>query len=92
MRFTNKTDLFCILALAGFLMFGAGCAATAPGPATPPKPAAPVYAMVDMQKLLERHPERAKLRQMEQALAAKKRRPPIRPHCRKRCGANLRLR
>lgn len=52
------------------LLWSTGCSNT-PSTAPPPaKPAEPVYAMVDVQKLLEQHPSRAKLRQLEQALAS----------------------
>ncbi len=67
MRFNKQRTAFAALALGCILTWSAGCASTT---APPAKPAAPVHAMVDMQKLLDAHPSRAKLRQMEQELTA----------------------
>lgn len=69
MRFNIQRKAFAALALGCILAWSAGCASTPPV-AAPVKPPEPVHAMVDMQKLLEAHPSRAKLRQMEQDLAA----------------------
>lgn len=69
MRFNLQRKAFAALALGCILAWGAGCSSTPPV-AAPVKPPEPVHAMVDMQKLLEAHPSRAKLRQMEQDLAA----------------------
>lgn len=69
MRFNSKPKTIATaLGLAFILIWIGGCSSTSPAP--PPKAVAPVYAMVDMQKLLDQHPSRAKLREMEQALAA----------------------
>jgi len=69
MRFNSKPKTIATaLGLAFILIWIGGCSSTSPAP--PPKPVLPVYAMVDMQKLLDQHPSRAKLREMEQALAA----------------------
>ena len=70
MRLNNRPKTIAVVALTCILAWSAGCASI---PSTPPSPAKtpePIYAMVDMQKLLELHPSRAKLRQMEQALTA----------------------
>jgi len=47
-----------------------GCASQKPAAPTTTKPATPAYAMADVQKVLEAHPLRSKLRQMEQELAS----------------------
>lgn len=70
MRFDKQRKSFAVLALGCILMWSAGCASTSPVPAPPAKVQESVHAMVDMQKLLEAHPLRAKLRQMEQNFAA----------------------
>ncbi len=70
MRFINKPETIATtLGLALILAWSAGCASS-PSPTTPVKAPTPVYAMVDLQKVLDQHPERAKLRRMEQSLAA----------------------
>lgn len=69
MRFNLQRKAFATLAVGCILAWSAGCSSTPPV-AAPVKPPEPVHAMVDMQKLLEAHPSRAKLRQMEQDLAA----------------------
>ena len=58
------------LGIIGMVLWSAGCAVNPSTPVAPTKAPEPVYAMVDMQKLLEAHPERARLRKMEQALSA----------------------
>ena len=71
MRFNSKPKTIATaLGLALILVWIGGCSSTPLTPPAPPKAVAPVYAMVDMQKLLDQHPSRAKLREMEQALAA----------------------
>lgn len=71
MRFNSKPKtLATALGLAFILVWIGGCSSTSPAQPAPAKPVVPVYAMVDMQKLLDQHPSRAKLREMEQALAA----------------------
>ncbi len=70
MRCNNQQKMLASLALGVVLIWSAGCASTSPVSPPPAKPPAMVHAMVDMQKLLEAHPSRAKLRQMEQELAA----------------------
>lgn len=68
MRFRYRSQTIAVLALTCILVLSAGCASTSSTPPAPVKASEPVYAMVDMQKLLEQHPDRAKMRQMEQAL------------------------
>ena len=70
MRFHHQRNLLAALALGCILTAIAGCRPKQPAVATPAKPAAPAQAMVDVQKALEAHPLRGKLRQMEQELAA----------------------
>ena len=69
MRLKIQRKTVAALALGWVLIWSAGCASTSPVPAPPAKPPAPTQAMVDVQKLLENHPSRVKLRQLEQALA-----------------------
>lgn len=69
MRLSNRPKTIAVVALTCILAWSAGCASTPSTPSPPAKAPAPVYAMVDMQKLLEAHPERARLRKMEQDLA-----------------------
>ncbi|MBP2665379.1 MAG: hypothetical protein H6Q76_359 [Firmicutes bacterium] len=71
MRFNNQRKAFAALALGFVLTWSAGCASTS-SPPTSPQAKVPenVHAMVDVQKVLEAHPKRAELRQMEQELAA----------------------
>lgn len=69
MRLKIQRKTVAALALGWVLIWSAGCASTSPVPAPPAKPPAPVQAMVDVQKLLENHPSRVKLRQLEQSLA-----------------------
>ena len=70
MRFANRSKTIVVLGVLGLALWSAGCAKNSSTPATPPKAPEPVYAMVDVQRLLEIHPERVRLRKMEQALAA----------------------
>lgn len=71
MRFLNKPATLATTACLAFVLaLSAGCASVPVTPPAPVKPPAPVYAMIDMQKVLDQHPERTKLRQMEQTLAA----------------------
>ena len=70
MRFRQQRKLLAALALGCILTAFTGCASQKPAPPPPAKPAAPAHAMVDVQKVLEAHPLRSKLRQMEQELAA----------------------
>lgn len=70
MRLANRSRTIVVLGILGLVLWSAGCAVNPSTPAAPPKTPEPVYAMADMQKLLEAHPERARLRKMEQALAA----------------------
>ena len=70
MRFDSQQKMLASLALGAVLIWSAGCASTSPVSTPPAKSPAMVHAMVDMQKLLEAHPSRAKLRLMEQELAA----------------------
>ena len=70
MRLANRSRTIVALGIVCLVLWSAGCAFDPPTPPAPPKAPEPVYAMVDMQKLLEAHPERARLRKMEQDLAA----------------------
>ena len=69
MRLANRSKIIVVLGCICLALWSAGCAVNSTAPTTPAKTPEPVYAMVDMQKLLEAHPERARLRKMEQALA-----------------------
>ena len=69
MRFRQLRKLLTALALGCILTAFAGCASQKPA-APAVKPAVPAHAMVDVQKVLEAHPLRSKLRQMEQEMAA----------------------
>ena len=69
MRLSNRPKKIAVVALTCILAWSAGCSSTPSTPSSPAKTPEPSYAMVDMQKLLELHPSRAKLRQMEQAFA-----------------------
>ena len=69
MRFQLQRKTLAALSLGCLLAWSAGCASTPPVAAPPAKPPATVHVMVDIAKLLEAHPSRSKLRQMEQALA-----------------------
>lgn len=68
MRSNNLHRALAASALGVILIWNVGCASTS----TAPEPKAPesVQAMVDVQKVLEAHPQRATLRKMEQELAA----------------------
>ena len=68
MRFQLQRKTLAALSLGCLLAWSAGCASTPPVAAPPAKPLATVHAMVDIAKLLEVHPSRAKMRQLEQAL------------------------
>ena len=70
MRLANRSKTIVGLGIICLVLWSAGCAVNPTAPTTPAKAPEPVYAMVDMQKLLEAHPERARLRKMEQDLAA----------------------
>ena len=70
MRFRQQRKLLAALALGCILTAFSGCASQKPTGSTPAKPATPAHAMVDVQKVLDAHPLRSKLRQMEQELAA----------------------
>ena len=70
MRLSTSPKPIVVAALTCILVWIAGCASTPPTNPSPTKASAPTYAMVDMQKLLEVHPLRAKLRQMEQDYTA----------------------
>ena len=69
MRFQLQRKTLTALSLGCLLAWSAGCASTPPAAVPPAKPPVTVHAMVDTQKLLDAHPLRSKLRQMEQALA-----------------------
>ncbi|NMC32246.1 MAG: hypothetical protein GYA36_07300 [Veillonellaceae bacterium] len=69
MRFHHQRNLIAAVALGCILTIFAGCGPKQPASAPPAKPAASMQAMVDVQKALEAHPLRGKLRQMEQDLA-----------------------
>ena len=69
MRFRQQRKLLAALALGCILTAFTGCASQKPAAAPPAKPATPAHAMADVQKVLEAHPLRSKLRQMEQELA-----------------------
>lgn len=69
MRPGNRSKMSVIFLLLFLLLGSTGCGVNPATPQTPAKQQGPVYAMADMQKILESHPERTKLRQMEQALA-----------------------
>ena len=70
MRLANRSKPLGVVGIICLVLWSAGCAVNPTAPTTPAKAPEPVYAMVDMQKLLEAHPERARLRKMEQDLAA----------------------
>ena len=70
MRLSNRPKKLAVVALTCILAWSAGCSSTPSTPSSPAKLPEPSYAMVDMQQLLDLHPSRAKLRQMEQAFAA----------------------
>ena len=70
MRFRQQRKLLTALALGCILTAFTGCASQKPAVPPPAKPATPAHAMVDVQKVLDAHPLRSKLRQMEQELAA----------------------
>ena len=71
MRFKQQRTMIAALVLGCLALVSAGCASGPPSaPSAPAQPPAPVHAMIDMQKLLELHPARATLRQMEQSLNA----------------------
>jgi Skp family chaperone for outer membrane proteins len=70
MRFRQQRKLLAALALGCILTAFSGCASQKPTGSTPAKPATPAHAMADVQKVLDAHPLRSKLRQMEQELAA----------------------
>ena len=70
MRFANRSKTVVVLGVLCLALWSAGCAKNSSTPAAPAKVPEPVHAMVDMQKVLDAHPERARLRKMEQELAA----------------------
>ena len=70
MRFRQQRNILAALALGCILTALAGCASKQPAASPPAKPPEAVQAMVDVQKVLDAHPLRGKLRQMEQELAA----------------------
>ena len=70
MRLASCSKPLVVLGIIYLVLWSAGCAVNPTVSTTPAKAPEPVYAMVDMQKLLEAHPERARLRKMEQDLAA----------------------
>ena len=70
MRFRQQRKLLAALALGCILTAFSGCASQKPTGSTPAKPATPAHAMVDVQKVLDAHPLRSKLRQMEQELVS----------------------
>ena len=70
MRLANRSKTIVGLGIICLVLWSAGCAVNPTAPTTPAKAPEPVFAMVDMQKLLEAHPERVRLRKMEQDLAA----------------------
>ena len=70
MRFANRSKTVVVLGVLCLALWSAGCAKNSSTPAAPAKVPEPVHAMVDMQKVLDAHPERARLRKMEQDLAA----------------------
>ncbi len=70
MRFGQQRNILAALALGCLLTTLAGCASKQPATSPPAKPPEAVQAMVDVQKVLDAHPLRGKLRQMEQELAA----------------------
>ncbi len=70
MRFHSRSKAVAVVGLACMLLWSAGCSMAPSTPQMPAKKQEPTYAMVDMQKLLEAHPQRSQLRSMEQKLAA----------------------
>ena len=70
MRFRQQRNILAALALACILTAVAGCASKQPATSPPAKSPEAVQAMVDVQKVMDAHPLRGKLRQMEQELAA----------------------
>ncbi|HWR29480.1 MAG TPA: OmpH family outer membrane protein [Negativicutes bacterium] len=70
MRFKQQRKIIAALVLGCILFWSAGCTTTPSSVPVSTPPAIPIHAIVDMQKLLERHPDRARLRQMEQSLMA----------------------
>ena len=70
MRLANRSRTIVALGIICLVLWIAGCASNTSTPASPAKAPMPVYAMVDMQKVLDAHPERTRLRKMEQELSA----------------------
>jgi Skp family chaperone for outer membrane proteins len=71
MRFVrNPETLAMVFSLALILVWSAGCGSAPSTSTAPVKAVAPTYAIIDMQKVLDQHPERENLRTKEQALMA----------------------
>lgn len=68
MRFHQQRRVVAALALGCILIWSAGCVSTPSTPQT--KVPESVHAIVDLQKVLETHPARSRLRQLEQELNA----------------------
>lgn len=68
MRWKQGVHVFVMVGCLAILL--SGCSATQPAKPELSKPKGNSYAVVDMQKLLEQHPQRDELRKMEQALTA----------------------
>ena len=70
MRLANRSRTIVVLGVLCLAFWSVGCAKTSSTQPASVKDPEPVYAMVDIQKVLDAHPERARLRKMEQALSA----------------------
>ena len=70
MRFANRAKTIVVLGVLCLALWSAGCAKNSSTQPVPVKVPEPVHAMVDIQKVLDAHPDRVQLRKMEQGLAA----------------------
>ena len=70
MRLANHAKTIVVLGVLCLALWSAGCAKISSTPPAPVKVPEPVHAMVDMQKVLDAHPDRVRLRKMEQELSA----------------------
>ena len=69
MRLANRSKTIVFIGLLCLALLSFGCSKFSSTPTSPTKAPEPVYAMVDMQKVLDAHPERTRLRKMEQELS-----------------------
>jgi len=70
MRTEKRFKALFVLGFVFLFLWTAGCSVAPSTPSTTSKAKELSYAMVDVQKILDVHPERGKLRQMEQAITA----------------------